>query len=203
MQNTAQKNTLVFLTLVGALLLPLGLISAQAEDEPTVIEGVEVVESEDGSLQFNIKPRYYPLVDAKIRPDLDEFYVSSIYSIGEHPKALIKQSTNTRTGALFSSALEYGVGDKLGDDHVIVDIRTGERKDVIVENIKTQNKYFLRVNYGAAKSRLVPLGHTPYKLKTETKAPSKKEQLLKDLKEAEKIDEAPAKKSPKLKAQID
>ncbi len=111
---------------------------------------VEVVEPK-------FRKHYYELVDANIKPGEDEFYVNSIYHVENRiPKALIKRSTNQRAGEVFSSSVEFGVGDLIDDDLVIDEIVVSPRKYVVVRRISTGEQYYLRVSYGLSKSRLIP-----------------------------------------------
>ncbi len=108
-------------------------------------------------IEKKFRKHYYELVDANIKPDDDEFYVSSIYDINNKiPKALIKRSTNQRTGEVFSTSVEFGVGDLLADDLIIDEIVVRPRKYIIVRRISTGAQYQLRVSYGLNKSRLIP-----------------------------------------------
>lgn len=123
------------------------------------------------TLKKKEKPKavFYELVNDNIKPDSDEFYVSSIYKIQDTPRALIKRSTNKRAGDLYVHFNEYGIGDSIGTDYKIADIDT-KRKEIIVEHTTEENKFYgLTVSYGKAKSRLVP---KPNYKPAETSAPS-------------------------------
>lgn len=103
------------------------------------------------------RKHYYELVDSNIKPAEDEFYVNSIYDVqNKIPKALVKRSTNQRSGEVFNSSVEFGVDDLLSDDLVIDEIVVRPRKYIVVRRVSTGELYYLRVSYGLSKSRLIP-----------------------------------------------
>ncbi len=109
------------------------------------------------TIEKKFRKHYYELVDANIKPSEDEFYVNSIYDVSNKiPKALIKRSTNQRSGEVFSSSVEFGLGDLLADDLIIDEIVVRPRKYIVVRRISTGEEYYLRVSYGLSKSRLIP-----------------------------------------------
>jgi len=96
---------------------------------------------------------FYELVNDNLKPDTDEFYVSSIFTIKGKPRALIKRSINKRASDLHVNNSEYGIGDYLGPGYRIKDI-SFSRKEVLVLEESTGDLYGLTVSYGDAKSRL-------------------------------------------------
>jgi hypothetical protein len=109
------------------------------------------------SIEKKFRKHYYELVDANIKPSEDEFYVNSIYDVSNKiPKALVKRSTNQRSGEVFNSSVEFGVGDLLADDLIIDEIVVRPRKYIVVRRISTGEEFYLRVSYGLSKSRLIP-----------------------------------------------
>ncbi|MDD9898497.1 MAG: hypothetical protein OXU45_05795, partial [Candidatus Melainabacteria bacterium] len=54
---------------------------------------------------------YYELVHENIKPDADEFYVNSIFTIQGRAKVNIARSKNKRAGPLYKNYVSYGVGD--------------------------------------------------------------------------------------------
>ncbi len=128
--------------------LDLGIVNGQHMWQ--VGTKLEVVEQK-------FRKHYYELVDANIKPAEDEFYVNSIYDVNNKiPKALVKRSTNQRSGEVFNSSVEFGLGDLLADDLVIDEIVVRPRKYIVVRRISTAEQYYLRVSYGLSKSRLIP-----------------------------------------------
>ncbi len=106
-------------------------------------------------LEKNDKPIVlYELITDNLRPEPDEFYLSTIYGSNESPRALIKRSNNIRAGELFTGTVEYKVGDKISDDYAIFDIDFKQR-EVIVKHIYTDEYYALKLSYGAATSKLI------------------------------------------------
>jgi len=96
---------------------------------------------------------FYELVHENLKPDYDEFYVSSIFTIKGKPRALIKKSINKRSSDLYINNSEYGIGDYLGPGFRIKDINFS-KKEVLVMEESTGELYTLNVTYGNAKSRL-------------------------------------------------
>lgn len=144
-------------------------------EEQEIIESVEEVDKK----KFDKLPEFYVLADRSIMPKEDEFYVKSLYrarsnrrakigirsNVGKRlkkgnkgaAKALIARSNNLRSGNLFNFPIEYSVGDKLTARLTITDIKLNGKRHVIVKDNKTDEKYLLRVSYGKAISRLVPI----------------------------------------------
>lgn len=119
----------------------------------------KIVKEEEGALKSEEdksenKPIYYELIHEMLRPDANEFYLSTIYGTAENPRALIKRSQNLRAGELYNGNVEYGVGEKIADDLVIVEINFDTR-EVVVQDTKTKDYYGLKLSYGNAVSRLV------------------------------------------------
>jgi len=96
---------------------------------------------------------FYELVHDNLRPDTDEFYVGSIFTIKGKPKALIKRSINKRASDLYINYSEYGIGDYLAPGYKIKDI-SFSKKEVLVLEESSGEAYGLTVSYGDAKSRL-------------------------------------------------
>ena len=96
----------------------------------------------------------HQLVSENLRPEPDEFYLSTIYGSSKYPRALIKRSNNIRAGELFTGTVEYGIGDKISDDYKIHDIDF-KLREVIVKNIHTDEYFALKLSYGKAKSKLI------------------------------------------------
>jgi hypothetical protein len=100
---------------------------------------------------------FYELVNDNLRPNSDEFYVSSIFTIKGKPKALIKRSINKRASDLYINNCEYGIGDYLAPGYKIKDI-SFTKKEVLVLEESSGDIYGLTVTYGDAKSRLTKKG---------------------------------------------
>jgi hypothetical protein len=96
---------------------------------------------------------FYELVHENLKPDYDEFYVSSIFTIKGKPRALIKKSINKRSSDLYINNSEYGIGDYLGPGFRIKDINFSKKEVLVIEE-STGELYTLNVTYGNAKSRL-------------------------------------------------
>lgn len=96
----------------------------------------------------------YDLVHENLRPEDNEFYLSSIYGTKENPRALIKRSINKRSGALYNKAIAYTIGDEIAKDLVISEIDFIHR-EVMVRQRFTGDLYALKLSYGKAKSRLI------------------------------------------------
>ncbi len=108
-------------------------------------------------VEQKFRKHYYELVDGNIKPAEDEFYVNSIYDVqNKIGKALVKRSTNQRSGEVFNASVEFGIGDLLSDDLVVDEIVVRPRKYIVVRRISTGELYYLRVSYGLSKSRLIP-----------------------------------------------
>lgn len=142
-------------------LIKFSLLLALSVSWPALAEKTVVAPAEDDDNEFHSlipkpqpKGEFYELVHDNLRPDTDEFYVSSIFTIKGHPRALIKRSINKRAGDLYVNNIEYGIGDKLAPGYSIknIDFRT---KEVIVLEEASGDLYGLTVTYGDAKSRLV------------------------------------------------
>jgi hypothetical protein len=109
----------------------------------------------DSELTNNDKPVVlYELVNDNLRPEPDEFYLSTIYGSSKDPRALIKRSNNIRSGAIFTGTVEYKIGDKISDHYRIYDIDFRHR-EVIVRNIDTKEFFALKLSYGTATSKLI------------------------------------------------
>lgn len=98
---------------------------------------------------------FYELVSDNIRPDPDEFYVTSIYGRPENPRVLIKRSTNLRSSDLYTEAISFGIGDDLSPDLLIENIDLKER-EVIIKKKSTGDFFSLKLSYGDGVSRLIP-----------------------------------------------
>ncbi len=110
---------------------------------------------ETQNLQQKDKPlTVYELVNDSLRPEADEFYLSTIYGSSKDPRALIKRSNDIRAGELFTGTVEYKIGDKISDNYEIFDIDFRQR-EVIVRNIITNEYYALKLSYGTATSKLI------------------------------------------------
>ena len=96
----------------------------------------------------------YELVNDSLRPEADEFYLSTIYGSSKDPRALIKRSNDIRAGELFTGTVEYKIGDKISENYEIFDIDFRQR-EVIVRNIITNEYYALKLSYGTATSKLI------------------------------------------------
>jgi hypothetical protein len=105
---------------------------------------------------LNSDKRYYELVNKRFKPDQDEFYLDSIYSLGDNNWASISRSKEIRASDLHRSALSYTVGSPLNDYLVIEEI-IPSKKSVILRDIRNENFFQLRMSYGSAKSRLIPV----------------------------------------------
>lgn len=103
-----------------------------------------------------VKPHkhvYYELVHQNIKPDANEFYVNSIFTIKGRPKVNIARSKNKRAGPLYQNYVSYGIGDYISTNIKIVDINT-KIKEVIVLDETDYEFYGLTMGYGIAVSRL-------------------------------------------------
>lgn len=98
--------------------------------------------------------KLFELVNDNLRPEPDEFYLSTIYGSNKNPRALIKRSNNVRAGELFTGTVEYKVGDKISADYKIYDIDFQQR-EVIVKHLYSDEYFALKLSYGAAKSKLI------------------------------------------------
>ncbi|MDA0772627.1 MAG: hypothetical protein O3C63_06755 [Cyanobacteria bacterium] len=107
------------------------------------------------------KPIYYELVLENMRPDADEFYVNSIFTIKGRPKATIARSVNKRAGDLYQNYVSFGIGDYIADNIKIIDIMP-KLKELIVLDETRYEYYGLTMGYGTAVSRLIHKpGYTP------------------------------------------
>jgi hypothetical protein len=105
---------------------------------------------------LNSDKRYYELVNKRFKPDQDEFYLDSIYSLGDNNWASISRSKEVRASDLHRNGLSYTVGNPLNDYLVIEEI-IPSKKLVIIRDIRNENFFQLRMSYGSAKSRLIPI----------------------------------------------
>lgn len=96
----------------------------------------------------------YELANENLRPETNEFYLSTIYGSSSDPRALIKRSNNARAGDLYTGAVEYKIGDNISDDYIIDDINFRKR-EVIVKDPYTNEYFALKLSYGSAKSKLI------------------------------------------------
>lgn len=109
----------------------------------------------DSQLEADDKPVIlYELVNENLRPEPDEFYLSTIYGSSKDPRALIKRSNNVRSGAIFTGTVEYKIGDKISEHYRIYDIDFRHR-EVIVRHQDTKEFFALKLSYGTAKSKLI------------------------------------------------
>ena len=99
------------------------------------------------------KPVYYELVQENLKPEPDEFYVNSIFTIKNKPKVSIARSQNKRAGELYDSYVNYGIGDYITNEFKIENIDP-RLKEVIVVKEPTNEYYVLTMSYGTATSRL-------------------------------------------------
>jgi hypothetical protein len=104
---------------------------------------------------LNSDKRYYELVNKRFKPEQDEFYLDSIYSLGDNNWASISRSKEIRASDLHKNSLSYTVGNPLNDYLVIEEI-IPSKKLVIIRDIRNENFFQLRMSYGSAKSRLIP-----------------------------------------------
>jgi len=123
--------------------------------EKTIIPPEESTESTSKSFnpQNPGKGEFYELVHDNLKPNSDEFYVGSIFTIKGKPKALIKRSVNKRASDLYINYSEYGIGEYLAPGYKIIDI-SFSKKEVLVLEESSGDVYGLTVTYGDAKSRL-------------------------------------------------
>jgi hypothetical protein len=142
-----------YLGCLALLISSIGINKSFAEK--TVITAQE--EFESTTKTFTPKTlghgEFYELVHDNLRPDTDEFYVGSIFTIKGKPKALIKRSINKRASDLYINYSEYGIGDYLATGYKIKDI-SFSKKEVLVLEESSGEIYGLTVSYGDAKSRL-------------------------------------------------
>jgi len=104
---------------------------------------------------LNSDKKYYELVNKRFKPDQDEFYLDSIYSLDENNWASISRSKEIRASDLHRNGLSYTVGSPLNDYLVIEEI-IPSKKLVIIRDIRNEKFFQLRMTYGSAKSRLIP-----------------------------------------------
>lgn len=98
--------------------------------------------------------KLFELVNDNLRPEPDEFYLSTIYGSNKDPRALIKRSNNVRSGELFTGTVEYKIGDKISADYKIHDIDFKQR-EVIVKHLYSDEYFALKLSYGSAISKLI------------------------------------------------
>jgi hypothetical protein len=115
------------------------------EDSAATLQNTTKITPEQGE--------FYELVHDNLKPNSDEFYVGSIFTIKGKPKALIKRSINKRASDLYINYSEYGIGDYLAPGYKIQDI-SFSKKEVLVIEENSGDIYGLTVSYGDAKSRL-------------------------------------------------
>lgn len=100
--------------------------------------------------------RYYELVNKRFKPESDEFYLDSIYASDDKAWANISRSKEMRASDLHRNAISYTIGSPINDYLVIEDINIA-KKQVLLRDIRTDKHFQLRMSYGSAKSRLIPL----------------------------------------------
>ena len=110
--------------------------------------------TKQGDLLETAPLKLYELAQDHVKPDYNEFYLSTIFGNSKNPRALIKRSNNIRAGNLFSEAVEYKIGDPLNETFKIVDIDF-KKREVIVKDIHTKEYFSLKLSYGDATSRLI------------------------------------------------
>ncbi|MEY3370300.1 MAG: hypothetical protein RLZZ361_970 [Cyanobacteriota bacterium] len=138
------------------ILVASGAFTSRAFAEKTIISPDDMENTRVQTLPNKPldKDEFYELVHDNLRPDTDEFYVSSIFTIKGKPRALIKKSINKRAGDLYVNNSEYGIGDYLAKGFKIKDI-SFSKKEVLVLEESSGDLYGLTVTYGDAKSRLI------------------------------------------------
>lgn len=104
---------------------------------------------------LNSDKKYYELVNKRFKPDQDEFYLDSIYSLDDKNWASISRSKEIRASDLHRTGLSYTVGSSL-NDYLIIEEIIPSKKLVIIRDIRNENFFQLRMTYGSAKSRLIP-----------------------------------------------
>lgn len=100
--------------------------------------------------------RYYELVNKRFKPEPDEFYLDSVYASDDKAWANISRSKEMRASDLHRNAISYTIGSPINDYLVIEDINIA-KKQVLLRDIRTDKHFQLRMSYGSAKSRLIPL----------------------------------------------
>jgi hypothetical protein len=132
-------------------------ISAKTETTTTTaITKETTISSTNGTVVLPaepVKPVYYELVQENLKPEPDEFYVNSIFTIKNKPKVSIARSQNKRAGDLYDSYVNYSVGDYVTSEFKIVNIDP-KLKEVIILKEGTDQYYVLTMSYGTATSRL-------------------------------------------------
>jgi len=99
--------------------------------------------------------KYYELVNKRFKPEYDEFYIDSIYSVGDSNWVNISRSREIRASDLHRSGLSYTTGSPLTDYLVIEEIIPA-KKLVIIRDIRSEKLFQLKMSYGSGKSRLIP-----------------------------------------------
>ncbi len=139
--------------------------SQETSSSTTIIKSTTTITTTNGAEAAPTeppKPIYYELVQDNLKPEPDEFYVDSIFTIQGKPKASIARSQNKRAGELYDSYVTYGIGDYIAEGLKIhdIDIRL---KEVVVVKEATQEYYVLTISYGTATSRLIKINYQPKK----------------------------------------
>jgi hypothetical protein len=142
---------------IGTSFVGAKLLSTDKKESSNL--SAKVVSEVDGEIrtsesQKERKTIFHELIHENLRPDANEFYLSTIYGTSKNPRALIKRSQNLRAGELYNGNVEYGIGDKIASDLEIVEINFRHR-EVIVQDLKTKEYYGLKLSYGQAVSRLI------------------------------------------------
>lgn len=156
------------LFLLVSILAALSQSAAFAHEEKQANENKKEEQNESTKKAEETKPEtkkiYYTLVDKSVKPEESEFYVKSIYRTRKSKsdsstaiKALIARSNNTRSGVMFTLPIEYGIGDQLTENLKITKIELGVSRHIEVYDPDKDLYYVLRLSYGKAKSRLIPL----------------------------------------------
>jgi hypothetical protein len=142
---------------IGTSLVEAKLLSTDKKESSNL--SAKIVSEVNGEIKTSENQKenrtvFYELIHENLRPDANEFYLSTIYGTSKNPRALIKRSQNQRAGELYNGNVEYGIGDKIADDLEIVEINFKHR-EVIVQDLKTKEYYGLKLSYGQAVSRLI------------------------------------------------
>ncbi len=119
----------------------------------TIVSQGTILTTNGTAIKEPEKPVYYELVQDNLKPDPDEFYVNSIFTIQGKPKASIARSQNKRAGDLYDSYVTCGVGDYIADGLKIEYIDPRLKEIIVVRDI-TNEYYVLTMSYGTATSRL-------------------------------------------------
>jgi hypothetical protein len=148
MKKIITSYCLVFIFLLGTFL------SSSAEIPFPYAPGGALVDVDTLDQEEDKPLTLFELVNDNLRPEPDEFYLSTIYGSSKDPRALIKRSNNIRAGELFTGTVEYKIGDKISEDYEIYDIDFKQR-EVIVRHIYSHEYYALKLSYGSATSKLI------------------------------------------------